>query len=115
MCWSDCLVYLDDIIIFGRTLEEHKKRLSLVPSRLAEVGLKMNPKKCKLLSEQVVVLHHMVTQEGISTDPQKVYIIKEWPIPANATQLKAFLGTAGYYYQFVPNYAQIACPLYRAE
>ena len=48
-------------------------------------------------------------------NPEKVRIIKEWPIPANATQLKAFLGTAGYYCQFVPNYAQIACPLCRAE
>ena len=115
LCWSDCLVYLDDIIIFGRTLEEHRERLSLVLSRLAEAGLKINPKKCKLLSEQVVVLGHVVSQEGISTDPKKVHIIKEWPIPANATQLKAFLGTAGYYRQFVPNYAQIAFPLYRAE
>ena len=108
-------MYLDDIIIFGRTLEEHRERLSLVLSRLAEAGLKINPKKCKLLSEQVLVLGHVVTREGISTDPEKVRVIKEWPIPANATQLKAFLGTASYYRQFVPNYAQIACPLYRAE
>jgi len=115
LCWSDCLVYLDDIKIFGRTLEEHRERLSLLLSRLAEEGLKINPKKCKLLSEKVVVLGHVVTREGISTDPEKVRIIKEWPIPANATQLKSFLGTAGYYRQFIPNYAQIACPLYRAE
>ena len=115
LCWSDCLVYLDDIIIFGRTLEEHQERLSLVLSRLAEAGLKINPKKCKLMSEQVVVLGHVVIRDDISTDPEKVRIIKEWPIPANATQLKAFLGTAGYYRQFVSNYAQLACPLYRAE
>ena len=101
LCWSDCLVYLDDIIIFGRTLEEHRKRLSLVLSRLAEAGLKINPKKCKLLSEQVVVLGHVVSRDGISTDPEKVRIMKEWPVPANATQLKTFLGTAGYYRQFV--------------
>ena len=61
------------------------------------------------------MLGHVVTRDGISTDPEKVSIIKEWPIPANATQLKAFLGTAGYYHQFVLNYAQLACPLYRAE
>ena len=115
LCWSDCVVYLDDIIIFGGTLDEHRERLSLVLSRLAEAGLKINPKKCKLLSEQVVVLGQEVTREGIFTDPEKVRIIKEWPIPASATQLKAFLGTAGYYRQFVPNYAQISCPLYRAE
>ena len=60
LCWSDCLVYLDDIIVFGRTLQEHRERLSLVLSRLTEAGLKINPKKCKLLCEQVVVLGHVV-------------------------------------------------------
>ena len=55
LCWSDCLVYLDDIIVFGRTLQKHRERLSLVLSRLTEAGLKINPKKCKLLSERVVV------------------------------------------------------------
>ena len=49
LCWSDCLVYLDDIIIFGRTLQEHRERLSLVLSRLSEAGFKINPKKWKIL------------------------------------------------------------------
>ena len=115
LCWSDCLVYLDDIIIFGRTLQEHRERLSLVLSRLSEAGLKINPKKCKFLSEQVVVLDHVVTCDGISTDPEKVRVIKEWPVPENESQLKAFLGTAGYYREFVPNYAHIASPLHSAS
>ncbi|KAL9952832.1 hypothetical protein ACROYT_G040145 [Oculina patagonica] len=115
LCWSDCLVYLDDIIVFGRTLEEHRERLALVLSRLAEAGLKINPKKCQLLSERVIVLGHVVTQDGISTDPEKIRVVKEWPVPSDPRQLKAFLGTAGHYRQFVPNYAQVARPLYRAE
>ena len=114
LCWSDCLVYLDDIIVFGRTLQEHRERLSLVLSRLTEAGLKINPKKCKLLCEQVVVLGHVVSGKGISTDPEKIRVIKEWPVPADESQLRAFLGTAGYYRQFVPNYAHIASPLHRA-
>ena len=114
LCWSDCLVYLDDIIVFGRTLQEHRERLSLVLSRLTEAGLKINPKKCKLLCEQVVVLGHVVSREGISTDPEKIRVIKEWPEPVDESQLRAFLGTAGYYRQFVPNYAHIASPLPRA-
>ena len=114
LCWSDCLVYLDDIIVFGRTLQEHRERLSLVLSRLTEAGLKINPKKCKLLCEQVVVLGHVVSGKGISTDPKKIRVIKEWPVPADESQLRAFLGTAGYYRQFVPNYAHIASPLHRA-
>ena len=115
LCWSDCLVYLDDIIVFGRTLQEHRERLSLVLSRLSEAGLKINPKKCKLLSERVIVLGHVVTRDGISTDPEKVRVIKEWPVPEDESQLKAFLGTASYYRQFVPNYAAIAAPLHRAS
>lgn len=72
LCWSDCLVYLDDIIIFGRTLQDHRERLSLVMYRLAEAGLKINPKKCKLLSERVVVLGHVVTRVDISTGHEKI-------------------------------------------
>ena len=115
LCWSDCLVYLDDIIIFGRTLQEHRERLSLVLSRLSEAGLKINPEKCKLLSERVVVLGHVVTRDGISTDPEKVRVIKEWPVPEDESQLKAFLGTASCYRQFLPNYAGIAAPLHSAS
>ena len=115
LCWSDCLVYLDDIIVFGRTLQEHRERLSLVLSRLSEAGLKINPKKCKLLSERVIVLSHVMTRDGISTDPEKVRVIKEWPVPEDESQLKAFLRTASYYRQFVPNYATIAAPLHRAS
>ncbi|XP_015760050.1 PREDICTED: Bloom syndrome protein homolog [Acropora digitifera] len=96
LCWSDCLVYLDDIIVFGRTLQEHRERLSLVLSHLSEAGLKINPKKCKLLSERVIVLGHVVTRDGISTDPEKVRVIKEWRVPEDESQLKAFLGTASY-------------------
>ena len=104
-----------DIIIFGRTLQEHRERLSLVLSRLSEAGLKINPKKCKLLSERVVVSGHVVTRDGISTDPEKVKVIKEWPVSEDESQLKAFLGTARYYRQFVPNYAAIAAPLHSAS
>ena len=76
--WSDCLVYLDDIIVFGQTLQEYRERLSLVLSRLTEAGLKINPKKCKLLCEQVVLLGHGVSREGISSDPEKIKVTKEW-------------------------------------
>ena len=82
LCCSDCLVYLDDIIVFGRTLQEHRERLSLVLSCLTEAGLKINPKKYKLLCEQVVVLGHVVSWEGISTDPEK----------SDESQLRALFG-----------------------
>ena len=92
LCWSDCLVYLDDIIVFGRTLQEHRERLSLVLSNLTKADLKINSKKRKLLCEQVVVLGHVVLGKGISTDPEKIRVIKEWLVPADESQLRAFLG-----------------------
>ena len=67
-------MYLDDIIVFGRTLQEHRERLSLVLSHLTKAGLKINPKKCKLLCEQVVVLCHVVLGKGVSTDPEKITV-----------------------------------------
>ena len=112
--WSDCLVYLDNVIIFGRTLEEHRDRLAVVLTRLAEAGLKINPKKCKLLADKVTVLGH-VSREGISTEPEKVRVVQEWPAPSNISQLRSFLGTASYYCHFVPKYADLAAPLYRME
>ena len=115
LCWSDCLVYLDDVMIFNRTLEEHRDRLTVVLSRLAGAGLKINPKKCKLLADKVTVLGHNVSREGISTDPEKVRVVQEWPAPSNISQLRSFLGTAGYYHHFVPKYADLAAPLYRME
>ena len=70
-------MYLDDIVVYGRTLKENKKILSIVLSRLTKAGLKINPKKCKVLGEQVVVLGHVVSREGVSTDPEKIRVIKD--------------------------------------
>ena len=70
-------------------------RDSLVLSRLTEAGLKINPKECKLLKEQVVMLRLVVSREGISTHPEKVRVINELPVPVEESQLRAFLGTAG--------------------
>ena len=115
LSWTDCLVYLDDIIVVGKTIEEHNRRLEQVLQRLEAAGLKLNVKKCHLVQEQSVILGHVVSKEGISTDPEKVKMLKEWPIPHNISSLRSFLGCAGYYRQFVPNYARIAEPLYRLE
>ena len=99
--WTDCLVYLDDMMVFGRTLDEHRERLTKVLSRLPDAQI--NPNKCELLSNKVSVLGHVISQEGISTEPSKVQVVKNWPVPSNISQLRAFLGTAWYNRHFIPN------------
>ena len=74
--WLDCLVYLDDIVIFAETLEEHHGKLDSVLQRLQESGLKLNAKKCHFLKEKTLLLGHLVCQDGVSTDPEKIKALK---------------------------------------
>ena len=106
-----CLVYLDDIILFSTTLEQHLERLELVLQRLKAANLKLKPSKCTLLQKEVIFLGHIVSSQGLATDPAKVKLIQEWPVPKNLRQLRGFLGLAGYYRKFVKDYSKIVGPL----
>jgi len=108
-----CLVYLDDIILHSKTLEEHLQRLEKLLQRLQEVNLKLKPSKCSLMQKTVVFLGHVVSGDGIATDPEKIKLVEEWPTPTNLKQLRGFLGLTGYYRKFVKGYAHIAGPLNR--
>ena len=107
----DCLIYLDDVVIFSATFEEHLERLQAVFSRLQEHNLKLKPSKCEFLKSEITYLGHIVSQEGIRTDPEKTEAIKSWPIPKTVKDVRAFLGFTGYYRRFIRNYARIARPL----
>ena len=107
----DCLIYLDDIVIFSNTFEEHVEKLQAVFKRLQEHGLKLKPSKCELFRSQVVYLGHVVSREGIQTDPSKIEALKSWPIPQCTKDVRKFLGFTGYYRRFVKGYAAIARPL----
>ena len=107
----DCLIYLDDIIIFSSTFEEHIERLEAVFKRLEEHNLKLKPSKCELFCERVLYLGHIVSREGIHTDPSKIEAVKKWPIPQNTKDVRKFLGFTGYYRRFVKGYAALARPL----
>ena len=100
----DCLVYLDDIVIFAETLQEHHRKLDSVHQRLQESGLKLNAKKCHFLKKKTSLLGHVVSQEGVSTDPERIKALKNWPASHDVTSLRSFLGCAGYYRQFIPHY-----------
>ena len=111
--WSECLVYLDDIIIFGRTFEEHLSHLLSVLGRLREFGLKAKLSKCNFLQKKVLYLGHIISPEGIVTDPSKTQRIMDWPTPCNFKEVQQFLGLASYYRRFIQKFAEIARPLHR--
>lgn len=106
-----CLIYLDDVIIFSKTHQEHLERLEKVFQRIRESGLKLSPKKCKFFKEEVVYVGHSVSAAGIRPDPEKTEVIRNWPTPTTPEDVQRFLGFAGYYRKFVQNFSKIAKPL----
>lgn len=108
---KECLIYLDDIIIYSKTLDEHFERLEAVFKRLQDAGLKLKGSKCEFFLSRVTYLGHVVSAEGVETDPEKIRVLKEWPIPKSLKDLRSFLGFTSYYRRFVPGYASIAKPL----
>ena len=106
-------IYLDDIIVYSKTFEEHLENLGIVFERLKEANLKLYPKKCNLLCRKVAFLGHEVSKSGISTDPSKVQAVKEWPQPNAATKVRQFVGLASYYRKFIPGFATICKSLHK--
>ena len=107
----ECLIYLDDIIIFSKTFDEHLVRLANVFRQLEVHGLKLKGSKCEFFQRQVNYLGHIVSDAGIHTDPDKIAVLKEWKPPTNVKELRSFLGFAGCYRRFVCNYSSIVKPL----
>ena len=101
---DQCLIYLDDVIIFSTTFEEHLQRLEAVFTRLQDHNLKLKAKKCDFLKSEVTYLGHVVSEEGIKTDPEKTEAIKNWPVPKFVKDVRSFLGFAGYYRRFIKGF-----------
>ena len=111
--WSSCLVYLYDIIIYSRTIEERLARLAEVLTRLREANLKIKPSKCHLLQKSVCYLGHVVSRKGVETDPAKIKCIIHWPTPSKTRELKQFLGMCSYCRGFVKHFARVSALLHR--
>src|SRR5262245_24085359 len=107
-----CVVYLDDIIIYSKTYEQHIKDLYTVISLLYKANLQIKWKKCKFFMTKVKFLGHEISKEGINTDPEKIEVMKNLPTPKNRKNIQEVMGLFQYYKAFVPNFARIAAPLY---
>ena len=106
-----CIVYLDDIIIFSDTKEEHLKRLEAVFQKLCAAGLKLKPSKCFFFREEIEYLGHVVSGKGISTNPKKIEAVSKWPTPRTVYDVRSFLGFVGYYRRFIKNFSKITKPI----
>ena len=107
-----CNAYIDDILVFSDTVEEHMEHLRLVFQHLQGVGIKLHPQKCSLGCSTVPYPGHVISAQGIFPDPAKVTAVEKFPAPTNVGSVREFLGLASYYGHFVPNFAREAGPLH---
>ena len=105
------LGYLDDILVMGKTVKEHLINLRRVLELHSQVGLKLNLKKCDICTSDVEYLGHRVTDQGIRMLDSYIERIENWPVPETGKDVQKFLGFAGYYRSFIPDYTTLTAGL----
>ena len=105
------VVYIDDVLVISRTLDDHLEHLRCVIQRIHDAGLKLKPSKCRFIRDEVEYLGHLITPQGLKTNSRLTAAITEFPRPRNLPEVRRFLGLSSYYRRFVPNFSKIASPL----
>ena len=107
----ELFVYLDDIVIYSRSLHEHEIKFNNLMERLKQARLRLQPDKCEFLRHEVSYLEHIISEDGVKPDPKKIEAVSKFPRSKKAKNIKQFLGLAGYYRRFIPNFSKITKPL----
>ncbi|GKG29057.1 putative mitochondrial protein [Tanacetum coccineum] len=105
------LVFFDDILAYSRTMEEYVIHLRMVLNTMRSNKLYAKQTKCVFETTHVDYLRHIISAQGVSTDPNKVLAMQKWPVPNNIKQLRGFLGLTGYYRRFIKGFASLSRPL----
>ena len=109
--WDTCLIYLDDVVVFSKTFDEHLDKLDKVLTAIQQAGLRLKIKKCNFGMTKLRMLGHVVDEFGVYPDPEKVKAVKDFPQPTNVKALQSFIGLCSYYRKFIPDFANTARPL----
>ena len=109
--WVVCLIYIDDIVVFGRTFEEHISRVEDVLKRIQAAGLKLKTDKINMLQDSVLFLGHIVSGEGVKPNTTNIAKVVDWPRPKSAKQVRQFAALGPYYRRFVKDFATMVRPM----
>lgn len=105
------VVYIDDILIYSKNAEEHKKHLQIVLNLLRQHKHFAKLSKSELNKPELEFLGHIVSYEGLRVDPKKIKVVQDWPIPQNVSELRSFLGLANYFRKFIQGVSSLVTPL----